>query len=55
MCLRFIVKRLGVADIERYACRVLGIAVGAVHGADPGLCYDVDTLAEYEYACTRLA
>lgn len=55
MCLRFIVKRLGVADIERYACRVLGIAVGAIHGADPGLCYDVDTLAEYEYACTRLA
>lgn len=55
MCLRFLTKRLAVADIERYARGVLGIPVGAIRGADPGLCYDVDTLDEYEYACTRLA
>jgi GTP:adenosylcobinamide-phosphate guanylyltransferase len=54
MCVRFMTKRLGVADMERYAQGVLGISVGAVRGADPGLCYDVDTLGAYEYACTRL-
>jgi GTP:adenosylcobinamide-phosphate guanylyltransferase len=54
LCLRFVTKRLGVADVEAHARRVLGIPVGAVRGADPGLCYDVDTLEEYRYACTRL-
>jgi hypothetical protein len=43
-----------VEDVEAYARRVLGIPVGAVRGADPGLCYDVDTLEEYRYACTRV-
>lgn len=55
LCIRFVTKRLGVDEIERYAERVLGIAARAVRGADPGLGYDIDTLREYEYACTRLA
>jgi CTP:molybdopterin cytidylyltransferase MocA len=54
LCLRFLCKRLGVADVEAYARRVLGISVGAVRDTDPGLCYDIDTLEEYRYACTRL-
>jgi GTP:adenosylcobinamide-phosphate guanylyltransferase len=55
MCLRFATKRLTIADLERYGRRKLGVSVGALRGCDPGLCYDIDTLAEYEYACTRFA
>ena len=51
LCLRFATKRLGVADVEAYGTRVLGVAVAAVRNCDPGLCYDVDTLEEYRYAC----
>jgi CTP:molybdopterin cytidylyltransferase MocA len=50
MCLRFATKRLTIADVEAYARRRLGVPVGALRGCDPGLCYDVDTLADYEYA-----
>lgn len=50
MCLRFATKRLTIADLEDYGRRRLGVAVGALRGCDPGLCYDVDTLADYEYA-----
>jgi GTP:adenosylcobinamide-phosphate guanylyltransferase len=53
MCLRFALRRLGVAELEAYARRRLGIAVAAVRDCDPGLCYDVDSLAEYAYACAR--
>jgi GTP:adenosylcobinamide-phosphate guanylyltransferase len=54
LCLRFLTKRLGVDDVEAYARRVLRVSVGAVRDTDPGLCYDVDTLEEYRYACARL-
>jgi GTP:adenosylcobinamide-phosphate guanylyltransferase len=54
LCLRFATKRLTIADLEAYGERRLGVPVGAVRGCDPGLCYDVDTLADYEYAL-RLA
>jgi CTP:molybdopterin cytidylyltransferase MocA len=50
LCLRFATKRLTIADLEAYGQRRLGVAVGALRGCDPGLCYDVDTVAEYEYA-----
>jgi CTP:molybdopterin cytidylyltransferase MocA len=54
MCLRFATKRLTIADIEAYGRRRLGVAVGALRGCDPGLCYDVDTLEDYQYARTHL-
>ncbi len=50
MCLRFVSKRLTIADLEDYGRRRLGFAVSALRGCDPGLCYDIDTLADYEYA-----
>jgi CTP:molybdopterin cytidylyltransferase MocA len=50
MCLRFATRQLGIADLEAYGRRRLGVAVGAIRGCDPGLCYDVDTLEEYAYA-----
>jgi CTP:molybdopterin cytidylyltransferase MocA len=50
ICLRFVTKQLGIAQIEAYGRRRLGVPVGAIRGCDPGLCYDVDTLDEYAYA-----
>jgi hypothetical protein len=55
MCLRFALKRLSIADLERYGRRRLGVSVGALRGCDPGLCYDVDTLADLEYARAHAA
>lgn len=53
MCLRFATKQLRIADLEAYGRRRLGVAVAAVRGCDPGLCYDVDTLDDYLYARGR--
>ncbi|HEY4442604.1 MAG TPA: NTP transferase domain-containing protein [Candidatus Elarobacter sp.] len=53
LCLRFATKRLGIADIEAYGRKRLGLPVAALRGCDPGLCYDVDTLDEYRDACSR--
>ena len=53
LCLRFATKRLGIAEIEAFGARKLGLPVAALRGCDPGLCYDVDTLEEYRYACDR--
>ncbi len=47
---RFAVGRLGVAQLESRAHRLLGIPAKAVHGAAPELAYDVDVLEEYRYA-----
>jgi CTP:molybdopterin cytidylyltransferase MocA len=53
LCLRFATKRLGIAEIEAYGTRKLGLPVAALRDCDPGLCYDVDTLEEYRYACSQ--
>ena len=53
LCLRFALKRLTIADLEADGRRRLGVAVGALRDCDPGLCYDVDSLADYRYACTH--
>ncbi len=50
---RYALGQLRVADIERYAQRRLGIEIAAIRDCDPGLCYDVDTVDEYRYACGR--
>ena len=55
MCLRFLTRRLTIADLEDYGRRRLGFAVSALRGCDPGLCYDVDELADYEYALAHAA
>lgn len=49
----FLTRSLSIADVERRASHVLGIHAGAVRGCAPGLCYDVDTLADYRYACAH--
>ncbi|HLI96170.1 MAG TPA: NTP transferase domain-containing protein [Candidatus Baltobacteraceae bacterium] len=53
LLLRFVFRRLGVAQLEAHARRQLGIPALAVRNAPPELAYDVDVLAEYRYAITR--
>ncbi|HTW83467.1 MAG TPA: NTP transferase domain-containing protein [Candidatus Sulfotelmatobacter sp.] len=55
MTLRFALRRLEVAGVEAFAARRLGIPVGAIRDCDPGLCYDVDALDDYRYACALRA
>jgi hypothetical protein len=50
---RFLARRLRIADVERRASAVLGVRAAAIRDAAPGLCYDVDTLDDYRYACAR--
>jgi hypothetical protein len=44
---------LRIADIERRAESVFGVRAAAIRDTAPGLCYDVDTLEDYRYACSR--
>jgi CTP:molybdopterin cytidylyltransferase MocA len=53
LLLRYAVRRLRIADIERRARAVLGVRAAAIRDAAPGLCYDIDTLDDYRYACNR--
>jgi len=53
LLLRFVVRRLRIADIERRAAQVLNVRAAAVRNAAPGLCFDVDTFADYRYACAK--
>jgi GTP:adenosylcobinamide-phosphate guanylyltransferase len=50
LSLRFISGTLRIDDIERRAARVLGVPVRAIRNAAPGLCFDVDDLADWTYA-----
>ncbi len=51
LLLRYCVRRLHIADVERRAAHVLGVRAAAIRDAAPGLCYDVDSLDDYRYAC----
>lgn len=53
LCARFAIGRLGIVDIEAFGRRRLDAPVAAIRDCDPGLCYDVDTVLEYQYACSR--
>ncbi|MBV8067964.1 MAG: nucleotidyltransferase family protein [Candidatus Eremiobacteraeota bacterium] len=50
---RFISGRLRVSDLEAMALHVLQVPAQALRGCAPELAYDVDLLAEYEYACAH--
>jgi CTP:molybdopterin cytidylyltransferase MocA len=51
LLLRFVTRQLRIAHVERLATRRLGVRAAAIRGAAPGLCFDVDTAADYRYAC----
>lgn len=53
LLLRFLTRRLRIADIEDRAGRVLGLRARGIREAAPSLCYDVDTLEDYRDACAR--
>jgi CTP:molybdopterin cytidylyltransferase MocA len=50
---QFVFRRLGVAQLETHAGRLLGIPARAIRNAPPELAYDVDVLEEYRYALER--
>lgn len=50
LCLRFATKRLAIRDLEADGTKRFGVSVAAIRDCDPGLCYDIDTLADYNYA-----
>lgn len=49
--LRFVTGRLSVGHLEAKAARVFGMPAAAVRGCAPELAFDVDTAADYRYAC----
>jgi hypothetical protein len=50
---RFVLRQLRIADVEQRGRDVLGLDARAIRDMSPSLCYDVDTLADYMYACNR--
>ncbi|HVN68593.1 MAG TPA: nucleotidyltransferase family protein [Candidatus Binatia bacterium] len=50
---RFLAGRLSVGHLEEIASRVLGVRAAGIRGCAPELAFDVDTAAEYEYACAH--
>ena len=51
--LRFLFRRLRIAELETLATRALGTPARALRRAPADLAYDVDTAEEYRYACAR--
>jgi MobA-like NTP transferase domain len=51
LLMRFLVRRLRISHIESHASQVLGVRAAAIREQSPGLCYDIDTLDDYRYAC----
>ncbi len=48
--LRFLLRRLLIADLEALATRTLHVSARAIRHSAPELAYDVDLAAEYAYA-----
>lgn len=53
LLLQFVLRRLGVAQLQAHARRLLGIPALAVRNAPAELAYDVDVLEEYRYAVSH--
>jgi CTP:molybdopterin cytidylyltransferase MocA len=50
---RFFTKSLSIGDLEAKAGRELGIPAVGVRDCAPELAFDVDTVADYRYACAH--
>jgi len=48
---KYALRRLRILDIETRAAVVLGFPAHAIRDCAPELCYDVDDLGDYQYAC----
>lgn len=53
LLLKFALRRLRIVDVERRAGQVLGFAAHAVRDCAPELCFDVDDLNDYQFACAH--
>ena len=53
LLVRFLVRRLRIGDVERRAQTILGVRAAGIRDASPALCYDIDSLEDYRYACAR--
>jgi molybdopterin-guanine dinucleotide biosynthesis protein A len=53
LLLRYLLRRLRIADVEARARAALGVDAAAIRDAAPQLCYDIDTLDDYTDACAR--
>ncbi len=53
LLLRFVLRRLRIEHLERRAYELLGVRAQAIRNCAPELAFDVDTLAEYEYAAAH--
>lgn len=51
--IRFFTGRLSIANLEVIAARVLGVPACGVRGCAAELAFDVDTAADYRYACAH--
>jgi hypothetical protein len=49
---RFLVRRLAIEHIEDYARRRFSLHARAIRNCAPELCFDIDTLADLQYAQT---
>ena len=50
LLVKFAMRRIRIADVERKAVALLGCPVVAVRECAPELCFDVDTIDDYRYA-----
>jgi CTP:molybdopterin cytidylyltransferase MocA len=55
LLMRFAVGRLRIEHVEMRAQTLLGVRARAVRDADPGLCFDIDTVEDYRYAIAYAA
>jgi molybdopterin-guanine dinucleotide biosynthesis protein A len=55
LLVRFAFRRLRIADIESRAHALFALRVRAIRDSAPGLCFDVDTQADYAYALERMS
>lgn len=53
LILRYVVGRLSIGALERYASATLGLRACAVRDAPPELAFDADVIEEYRYACAN--
>ncbi len=54
LLLRFLIGQLRIAHVEARARATLGVNATAIRNSSPALCFDIDTLDDYRYACARL-
>jgi hypothetical protein len=53
LLLKFLLRRLTIAELEERARTVLGMPVRAVRGSAAELAFDADVADEYRYALDR--